>query len=188
MKKILFLILFLFAFLERVIFDLGPNIELLTMVMLLANAYLGRRCALWLVFLVLVLSDTVLGNTSIFIFTWTGFLLPAIYTSRFFSKHKNEEGLKRVVTGISLGLGSNLFFYLWTNFGVWLLDVWGMYPKTITGLIMSYINGLPFLRLHFLSTLIFVPLGFSLIELVVIITKRIVDKWSLQIGYLQSFK
>jgi hypothetical protein len=40
-----------------------------------------------------------------------------------------------------------------------------MYPKTAMGLLMSYINAVPFMRYQLISTLIFVPVGFLLTEL-----------------------
>src|SRR4030067_2076454 len=77
-KYTLLVILFLAAFLERTVFDLGPNIELVTMAMILASFYFGRKQSFWLTFAILALTDLIIGNTYIFIFTWSGFLLPAI--------------------------------------------------------------------------------------------------------------
>lgn len=162
------LFFFLLAFLERTVFDLGPNVELVTLAMLAASTYLSRNTALKLVFILMAATDLIIGNTNIFIFTWSGFLAPIILiklisqrTLRSFS----EAGLLPIkMTGV--GLLSNLFFYTWTNFGVWLLDSWGMYPKTLAGLINCYVNGLPFLKLQLESTLLFVPLGFTLLHLI----------------------
>lgn len=60
---------------------------------------------------------------------------------------------------------ASLFFYFYTNFGVWFLDAFGMYPKTLTGLIECYVMGLPFLRLNLLGNLLFIPSTFILSEL-----------------------
>ena len=166
MKKILLAILFLFALGERVVFDLGPNIELVTMAMLIAASYVGKKEALGLTFLIMLISDLIIGNTNIFLFTWSGFLIPAFFAGNLFSK-KRFKGIKRVGFGTFLGLGANFFFFLWTNFGVWVLDTFGMYPKTLEGLMMSYINAIPFWRNQLLSTLIFVTLGFAISELAI---------------------
>jgi hypothetical protein len=155
MKKILFILLFLVAFLERTVWDLGPNIELVTTVMILATFYIGKKEAFWLIAVVMILSDLVLGNTNIFLFTWSGFLIPVLLIKK----------LHNPLSGLGIGLGSNLFFYIWTNFGVWTLDSWGMYPKTIQGLVSCFINGLPFLKYQFTSTLLFLPFGFVIFEL-----------------------
>ena len=130
MKKIFFASLFLVAFLERVVFDLGPNIELVTMAMLLAAAYLGRKQSLVLVLLVMAVSDIILGNAKIFLFTWTGFALPALLAGVGFERSK----ISRPFLATGMGLGANLFFFLWTNFGVWALDAWGMYSNGLSGL------------------------------------------------------
>lgn len=161
MKKILFITLFILAFVERVFFDLGPNTELVTLAMILGAAYIGRKESFWLTLTIMAATDLILGNTNIFIFTWTGFLIPALVSGTVF-KAVNAEGIKKVGLGTVSGVGANLFFYFWTNFGVWLLG--SMYPKTIAGLASSYINALPFLRMQFVSTIFFVPLGFSVME------------------------
>lgn len=161
MKKIIVAILFLLAFSERVFFDLGPNIELITLLMLLSASYLGKKQAFWLTFLIISLTDIFIGNTNIFIFTWSGFLIPALVVGEVFRKI-NTNGIKKIGLGTLGGIISNLFFYFWTNFGVWFLGT--MYPKTLSGLATSYINGLPFLKMQLLGTLFFVPLGFAIFE------------------------
>jgi len=104
----------------------------------------------------------IIGNSNIFIFTWSGFLIPAIFVSKVFAR-KRIRGVKRATLGTLAGVGSTLFFFLWTNFGVWLLST--MYPKTISGLLLCYVRALPFLRMQTISTLIFVPAGFFLVEI-----------------------
>ena len=42
-------------------------------------------------------------------------------------------------------LGSSLFFWLWTNFGIWATGENGMYPRTIDGLVSCYVAAIPFL-------------------------------------------
>src|SRR3989344_4937087 len=178
-KYLLLVVLFLFAFLERTVYDLGPNIELVTTALVLSSFYFGKKSSFWLTFIIIALSDRIIGNSSIFIFTWSGFLIPAFLSSRFITLFKLISqrltnlwsGLK-LIPLISVGLFSNLFFYLWTNFGVWLLDSWGMYPDTFQGLLLSYINALPFLRLQIASTLIFLPLVFISIELMVFLNSK----------------
>lgn len=163
------LILFLFAFGERVLFDFGPNFELITTTLVLTSAYLGRKDSLWLTLAVLVTTDLILGNTNIFVFTWSGFLIPALVVSTIF-RNGNHTGLKQVRLGLTAGIGTTAFFFLWTNFGVWLLS--GMYPNTAAGLFSSYINALPFLRMQAMSTIVFVPLGPILTETIIAANKR----------------
>lgn len=162
MKKLILPILLILAVLERTVFDLGPNFEFVTTALILSAFYLGQKQSLLLIFLILLVSDSIIGNTNIFIFSWTGFLIPAFFASNIFKKIK----LNKILLGTGLGISSNIFFYLWTNFGVWLLDSWGMYPKTIQGLLLSYINGIPFLKYQVSSTLLLLPISFVVFEIV----------------------
>ena len=169
MKKSILIIFFLLAFLERTLYDLGPNIELVTTAMILSSFFYGKKETLFLVFLIMLFSDIVIGNTNIFLFTWTGFLIPVLFSQKIINKFSCllKPSVKKASSPLSLaatGLSANLFFFFWTNFGVWLIS--GMYSKTLTGLLMSYINALPFLRYQAISTLIFVPSGFLLIKAV----------------------
>src|SRR3990167_10724815 len=126
-NKVIFLgILFLAAFIERVIFDLGPNIELITMAMILSSFYFGKKESFWLTFAIIAISDRVIGNSNIFLFTWSGFLVPAFLVSsilKVFTKRitNHESRITKKIFDISsltlLGFSSNIFFYLWTNFG-----------------------------------------------------------------------
>lgn len=150
------LLIFTLAFLERTVFDLGPNVELVTLAMVASGWYLSVKSSLKFTFLLLIATDLVIGNTRIFVFTWSGFILPLLLLRQF--KHSTHR-VPAAVSGTAFGLLSNLFFFFWTNFGVWLLDSWGMYPNTLTGLLQSYVAGIPFLRLQLASTLLFVPSG-----------------------------
>ena len=165
MKKLIFPLLLIVAILERTIFDLGPNFEFITTALILSAFYLGKKQSLLLTFLVLLISDTIIGNTNIFVFTWSGFLIPAFFASNIFKKIK----LNKILLGTGLGISSNIFFYLWTNLGVWVLDSWGMYPNTIQGLLQSYINGIPFLKYQLVSTLLLLPATFIIFETIKII-------------------
>jgi uncharacterized membrane protein len=165
MKKLALVSLFLLAFLERTLFDFGPNIELVTTAMVLTAIYLGKQEAFWLTFLILALSDLILGNSQIFLFTWSGFLIPALIIGQL-AKFRKKNGLVKILFGTGAGISANLFFYLWTNFGVWLLDSWGMYARDASGLIACFVNGLPFLKMQLISTLAFVPLVFTIYEFI----------------------
>lgn len=165
MKKLILPILLIAAILERTVFDLGPNFEFITTALILSAFYLGKKQSILLTFLILLISDTIIGNTNIFVFTWTGFLIPAFFASDVLKKIK----LNKILLGTGLGISSNIFFYLWTNFGVWALDSWGMYPNTMQGLTQSYINGIPFLKYQLVSTLLLLPVTFVVFETIKII-------------------
>lgn len=159
MKKLFVYSLFIIAFIERVWFDLGPNIELVTLATILSAFYLDKKNTFLLTFGMVALSDILIGNSNIFIFTWSGIMLPLLAINIFKNLKANS-----ILAGTLAGISSNLFFFIWTNFGVWALDSWGMYPNTAFGLLQSYINGLPFLKYQLTSTLFFVPIGFLTYE------------------------
>lgn len=181
-SETLFIILFLLAFLERTVFDLGPNFELLTSAVILSSYFLNRRSTLWLTFLVLALSDRLIGNSKIFLFTWTGFLLPALFSPVIINKLSNQitkltkKKFAHFILLPAAGISANFFFFTWTNFGVWLLDSWGMYTKDLSGLILCYVNGLPFLKNQIVSSLIFIPSGLLTIEFIRLFFKKYIYK------------
>lgn len=159
-KKVLFFVVLLIAALcERLFFDFGANVELITTGVILLSLYANRKYSFVFVLMIMVISDLVLGNSNIYLFTWTGFMIPAIFASSFIKKRA------KLFSTLSAGLGSVLFFYIWTNFGVWALDSWGMYSNDLNGLISSYINALPFLKNQLMSAFIFIPLGVGVIEI-----------------------
>jgi len=147
----IFCLLVLLALGERLWWDMGWNVELVTVGVLLSGIYLGKRWAVAFLVIVMGISDLVLGNTNIWWFTWSAFLLEGVWG-------------RRVWFGVGTAIGASLWFYLWTNFGVWLLDGWGMYSNDLAGLMQSYVNALPFLKANLLSNLIIVPMGFGVVE------------------------
>ena len=132
-----------------------PNFEAVTALSLVSGSFLGGVFASIIPLSMIFLSDIYFGNTSVYLFTWSAFILIGIFGTlvKRSSKHHFFK-----ITG--LGILSVLFFYFWTNFGWWLTS--GMYQMTLPGLIKCYIAALPFLRNQLFSVLIFTP-TFSLI-------------------------
>ncbi len=159
------LVLIAVAVSERLWFDLGPNIELVMTASVLASIYLGRKWGITVALISLAMSDFFLGNSLIMIFTWSGFALIA-WGGRGL---KGKNGL----FGAGYGLAGALFFYFYTNFGVWLIGNW--YPHTLAGLIQSYVMGLPFLKLHAVSSMLLLGGTLSIIKLVTLSFR--VSRW-----------
>ncbi|MFH0864393.1 MAG: DUF6580 family putative transport protein [Candidatus Gottesmanbacteria bacterium] len=160
MKKIIFAaILISIAIILRTVGHIAPNIEFVTAASLLAGAYLGKKYAILVPFAIMVLSDTIIGNTNIFLFTWSAYLVVGCL-----GYLGNLKG--KIIRAAGAGIFASVFFFLWTNFGVWALDSWGMYPRTLGGLIEAYIMGIPFLKLNLLGNLFFVPVSFGIVEVV----------------------
>lgn len=155
------------ALVERLAFDLGPNIELITVASLLATYYLSPRYGMLVALVTLAISDYFLGLTTISLFTWSAFAAITLGATLIRRIPRQSNAMKKqylhtpVVAGI-YSMGGALLFYVWTNFGVWLVS--GMYPPTFTGLLQSYYMALPFLKWHLVSNMLIVPVGFTLAQ------------------------
>lgn len=162
MRFIFALLLIILGIAFRTVWHPGENIEFVTSASLLAGGYLGLGASIAVPLAIMFISDLIIGNTNIFIFTWSAYLF--IGCLGYFGRLSNLKRGAKILRAAGLGVTASLWFYLWTNFGVWFLDSWGMYPKTLTGLLQSYFYGLPFLKLNLLGNLFFVPLSFFVVE------------------------
>ena len=167
-----------------------PNFEIITALSLIAGIYLGGVYMIIVPLAIIFLSDLVIGNNYIFIFTWTAFMFIGLfgYLSRKKIHHSREETChSRTETkfsinsdgnpastansnsknfpfknSIKLALISSVFFYLYTNFGWWLMS--GMYEHTLSGLVRCYYMAIPFFRNNLMGNLIFVPVGIYVVS------------------------
>lgn len=105
-----------------------------------------------------------IGNTNIFIFTWSAYLFFSLFVS-FFLK-KSTPGKKHLLQMTGWGIVSSVWFYLWTNFGVWLLDSFGMYQRSWQGLLDAYIYAIPFFKYNLIGNLVLVPVSFTVVYLI----------------------
>lgn len=113
---------------------------------LLAGRYLGRIYALLVPFISMFITDLLIGNTWIFIFTWSGLILMG--SVGVLSK---KQSIPRF---IGLSLTGILCYDLWTNFGCWL----GWYNHTPEGLLLCYTMAIPFMFWHVISTVVLLPI------------------------------
>ena len=136
--------------------DLGapPNLELVTAATFGATILLRSRWAFVVPLAVTVVSDVVLGNTTIALFTWSAWLVVGLGSL----VARNSDGWKRVGAGAAFGVAGSLWFFVWTNLGVWLQGRGTWYAAGADGLVASYAAGLPFLRTMLLGNLVLVPL------------------------------
>ncbi len=158
----------------RTVWHLGPNVEFVTSATLLAGAYLGKKWAFIVPVSIMAISDLTLGNTNIFLFTWSAYLIIGLTGHQLLKdqrskikdqKHRLNIKNNKIFKAMGIGIGASVWFFLWTNFGVWLLDSWGMYPKTLSGLIDAYVMGFPFLKYNLIGNLILIPVTFGSIEI-----------------------
>lgn len=164
-ETVILLAFLILSILERTLLDLGPNIELVTTTIILTSFFFGRKKSFWLGLAILIVTDRLIGNNNIFLFTWSGFLIPAILSLPLIKYLKSKIKIKIAVPLIT-GISANIFFFIWTNFGVWILDSWGMYEKSLGGLITCYVNALPFLRNQLISSVVFIPLLYIATKLI----------------------
>ncbi len=160
-KLITALILIAFGLLGRIFineFIKIPNLEIITSFSLIAGAMLGGLYVFLVPLAIIAVSDIYFGNTSILYFTWSAFMIIGLFG--WFLRNKKSFNYRFIALMTGMGIFSSLFFYLYTNFGWWLLT--NMYSHTWSGLIQCYIAGLPFLKNNLLGNLFFVPLFTSL--------------------------
>jgi hypothetical protein len=132
------------------------NFTALTAVALFAGNYLGPRYAIGVVFSAMLLSDIFIGfyDWKLMLFVYGSFALVGLVPSLIKGK-----GVSRVF-GMSL-IGSTLFFLV-TNWAVWYFGT--MYPANLSGLISSYVAGLPFYRNAILGDLWYTGVFFGVYE------------------------
>lgn len=154
-KRNIFITIFFITLvvLTRTIFHIGENIEFLTAAGLTTSYFLNRKYATLTMLAGLIISDFVIGNSSVFIFTWTGFLFTPLFAS--LAKKKTYSLIQKASIIQVSGSITTIIFFLWTNLGVVITT--SMYSKNLAGLIDSYINGLPFLYNQLGGNLIIVP-------------------------------
>jgi len=137
--------------------SLFPNVETLTAITLLSGVLLGSRWGIIVPLVTVAISDIMYGNDAIFIYTWSAWLIIGLGAS--LAKERMRWIQKKPILFVgsmtAFGIIASLFFFLWTNFGVW--QLFHFYPKNITGLLASYIAGLPFLKFSLTGNIIIVP-------------------------------
>lgn len=147
--------------LTRTVFHLGANVEFVTGAALVAGYFLSsKKLALVVPLVTMFVSDLIIGNTSIYLFTWSAYLLTPLLGVLLARSGLADKGynIKSVLALQGTGLLSVVIFFLWTNLGVVITT--NMYPNTLSGLMQSYINALPFLRPQLVSVFITLPIMF----------------------------
>ncbi len=142
----------------RTVLHIAPNIEFVTAFAALSGYLFIKDSKAYIYPVILMfVTDLLIGNSIIFIFTWTGFLLPVLLSKKLLNKNhffKNST-FDKLFGSVLIGFGSTIFFFLWTNLGVVITT--SMYTKDIFGLGLSYFNALPFLKMQLIGNLLFVP-------------------------------
>ena len=98
---------------------------------------------------VMIVTDLVIGNNWILLFTWSGFAI--IGFLGYFLKIKKSLTTNYIPRVLGVGIAGILIYDIWTNFGTFL---GGWYSHTWEGFVLCYTNALPFMLWHLLSTTI----------------------------------
>ncbi len=119
----------------------------------------GSRRQLWVPFALLAASDVILTKLVwAYPFSWDHFVTWAWYVAILWlgtSLRTNSKPWRL----IGAALASSISFFVLSNFAVW--ACWNMYPKNLSGLMLSYAAGLPFFRHALVGDLLFTLVMFS---------------------------
>lgn len=129
------------------------NVAPITAVALFSGVYLNKKTAIVLPLLSMLLSDLIIGFYGpMMVFVYGSFLLSSLIG---FIVRKSPSKKKI----IAASLCSSVLFFLITNFGVWFAGT--MYSKDVSGLLTSYVAGLPFFRNTLLGDLFYTTVLFG---------------------------
>lgn len=140
----------------RFIFDI-PNFTPIAAIALFGATHLSKKYAVIVPIAIIIISDLMIGLHETVFFTWGSVLLIAFFSLRF----RNRVNLKNVIL---YSLAVSVFFFVVTNFGVWIAGLW--YPRTFQGLIDCYGMGLPFFRNFLLGTIAYSFVFFGVYDFV----------------------
>jgi len=129
------------------------NFAPMAAIAIFGGALLPKRLALLAPLGAMIISDAFIGFHSLIVVTWGCYALIALASQLWLKK----PNLLRMAT---ITLGSSLFFFVVTNFAVWLTSE--MYSLNMSGLERCFILALPFFRNTLLSDLIYTSSLFGL--------------------------
>lgn len=121
-----------------------PNFSPVLALALFGGVYLGKRTAVVVPLLLMIITDLILGLHDTVLFTWTSILLIALMGGWVRER-------KSTVNLFGASFLSAVIFFLVTNFGSWL----AMYPHTAEGLRQCFVLAIPFFRLTLASTVFY---------------------------------
>ena len=138
-KQIIISSFILMAFLFRLIPHI-PNVTPITAVALFSGVYFtNKKYAFIIPMAAMLLSDLILGFSSISLFVYAAFILVGYI------------GIASKKMSVKTILLSSISFFIITNFGVWL----SWYPKSLNGLLECYTLAIPFFRNSLIGDFVF---------------------------------
>lgn len=134
-----------------------PNMAPVTGLALFGGVYMKRSQTMWLPLAVMVISDAFLSPESLTtrLSVYGSFVLIGLIGIWLRTR-------KSVATILMSSIAGSIVFYLITNFAYFYPS--DMYPHTLSGILASYYNGLPFFRNTLVGDLLYTGLLFGAYE------------------------
>ena len=126
---------------------------IIALISLISGLLLGGYYTFFVPISTMIITDLILGNNWILLFTWSGFAIIGLIG--YILKNKKSLTVTHIPRILGAGIGGILIYDIWTNFGTWL---GGWYTHTWEGLALCYTKALPFMFWHLLSTTIAVAI------------------------------
>lgn len=142
-------------------YNFAPNLEFVTVAAVLAAIVLGTKAAIFVPLASMIVSDLMIGNSSIYVYTWGSFAV--IGLGAILLRKLNTSPKKQIICSAGFATISSFLFFVVTNFGVWLQ---GWYPMTLAGLQTCFTLALPFYRTMLIGNLILVPSAVLIYQIV----------------------
>ncbi len=152
-----------------------PNATPVTAIARVAAAQLGKKWAIVITLITLVVSDSIIGW-----YDWR--LMLSVYASFAVIAYASWVVyiMQKAWASALFTAMAPLFFFFTTNTAVWALSAW--YPKTIAGLLFCYAAGLPFL-----GAMIVGDGAYMLLVMIVRYAPQLVQKMKIDLKALRSF-
>lgn len=147
-----------------------PNFAPIAAVAIFGGAMLPRRYGVAVPLAAIIATDLIIGLHNLVLVTWGSYALIALASSVWLKDKLT------FVRGATMALGASLFFFVTTNFAVWLTS--GMYERTWAGLTQCFTLAIPFFRNTLASDLIYTATLFGLYALAVKASSLVVAKAS----------
>lgn len=156
-------VLFIFGVVSRFL-PHAWNLTPLTAIALFVGSYIGWRYSTALMLVVMLISDIFIGFYNLPV-------MFAVYGCFIFSGIIGSLLKKRTAFGVlASSVGSSLVFFVVTNGAVWFFET--MYEHTFSGLMQSYVMGLPFFRNMLAGDLLYTSILFGAAYAVTLVTTK----------------
>lgn len=139
------------------------NFAPITALALFGGAHFKGPRAFLIPILAMLLSDIFLGFHGTMPYVYGSFLI-IVFVGKLLER---KQTFPRI---LGASIASSLLFFFITNFGVWAAGT--MYVKNMSGLMTSYLMGIPFLKNTFLGDLLYTFTFFYGYQYVVAITEK----------------